>query len=296
MKDLPPQRPTPATPLTLDMIRAKWASMLAKGESVGTATHHACYFALEHFLGLPWLKKHVLSECSTPGYLSHRPKMVDEFIGIDKDHTQRVVQLAEALLNLQAVEGLGDRLDRLYQGQIEPTMAELDFGMFMRVQGTDFRYVEASGVKTRDYDVELFYPDGIAACGDIKCKLDGSAFSKTGLLSTLTKGRQQLPADRPGILFVKVPQEWVDRSTGILGAEEDAAEALEEFFRSTQRVVLVAFYSKMTTELAGGTAISYMCRQFENKSVRFDRDGSWGLFDVDQQKPVWLNLSAALRM
>jgi hypothetical protein len=220
--------------------------------------------------------------------------MADDEFGIDKAHTQRVLQLAETLFNLQGVRGLDERLDMLFSGQIEPTMAELDFGMFLRMQGSDFCYVPASGVKGQDYDVELLYADGLTACADSKCKLDGSGFSKDGLLSTLKKARQQLPANRPGIAFVKLPQEWVDRETGNLGLGDDVGDLLEEFFRTTGRIVLVAFYSRITTELAKGTAINHVCRQFENRHPRFKRAGSWGLFDAETQVPGWINLNAFL--
>lgn len=223
------------------------------------------------------------------------PAMVDDEIGIDKRHTQRIHQLAETLFNLQAVHGVDERVDLIFRGQIESTMAELDFGMFLRMQGADFRYVSTSGVRGYDYDVELHYPDGTTACADSKCKLDGSAFSRNGLLNTLKKVRTQLPTDRPGIAFVKVPQEWVDRESGNLGLGENAGEIVDDFFRSTERIVLVALYSRVTTELAAGTAINHICRQFENQRARFRRNGTWGLFDQKTQVPGWIGLNDLLQ-
>lgn len=294
MNAIPSVRPKPAWPLTLDMIRRKFEVVLARGDAAGTAYHHALYYVLAHFVGEAWLRTHVLYGCPRQGHLSMNPTMVDGEFGFDKAHTQRVLQLAETLFNLQGVQGLAERLDLLFSGQIESTMAELDFGMFLRMQGIDFRYVPPSGVKGHDYDVELIYPNGMIACADSKCKLDGSAFSREGLLNTLKKARKQLPADRPGIAFVKVPQEWVDRETGNLGLTDDVGDLLDEFFRATKRMVLVALYSRMTTELAGGTAINHVCRQFENRYPRFERAGTWGLFDPESQVPGWISLNAFL--
>jgi hypothetical protein len=290
----PNVRPEPTSPLTLDMIRRKFEVVLAKGEGPGTANHHALYYVLAHFLGEAWLRTHVLYGCASQGYLSMNPMMGEGGVGVDKVHTQRVLQLAETLFNLQGVQGMDQRLDSLFGGQIESTMAELDFGMFLRMQGSDFRYVTTSGVKGQDYDVELIYSGGLTACADSKCKLDGSEFSRAGLLSTLKKARKQLPPDRPGIAFVKIPQEWVDRETGNLGLGDDVATLLEEFFTSTERMVLVAFYSRMTTELPEGTAINHVCRQFESRRTRFERTGTWGLFDPDSQVPGWISLNAFL--
>ena len=287
-------RPKPTSPLTLDMIRRKFEAVQAKGEKPGTAYHHALYYVLAHSLGDEWLQTHVLYRCNRPGYLSMNPAMVDGDIGVDKEHTQRVLQLADTLFNLQHVEGLDQRLDMLFHGQIESTMAELDFGMFLGMQGFEFRFVSTSGVTGNDYDVELIYPDGRIACAESKCKLDGSEFSEKGLLSTLKKARLQMPRDRPGILFVKIPQEWVDRQTGEIGLSGNLDKILEEFFRTTERIVLVALYSRMTTELPKGTAINHVCRQFANRMTRFDHANTWGLFDPPKQLPGWVNLNKFL--
>jgi hypothetical protein len=295
MNAVPHASRKPSSPLTVDMVRRKFWVVLAKGDGPGTAYHHALYHVLAHFLGEAWLRTHVLYGCPRQGYLSMNPTMADNEFGFDKAHTQRVLQLAETLFNLQGVPGIDERLDLLFRGQIESTMAELDFGMFLRMQGADFRYVPTSGVKGRDYDVELIYPDGLIACADSKCKLDGSAFSRDGLLSTLKKTRKQLPVERPGIAFVKVPREWVDRETGNLGLGNDVADLLDEFFRATGRVVLVALYSRMTTELSEGTAINHVCLQLENRRPRFERAGPWGLFDRETHRPVWISLNACLR-
>ncbi|HXY59828.1 MAG TPA: hypothetical protein VEH76_14770, partial [Methylocystis sp.] len=113
MNAAPSARPKPTTPLTLDMIRRKFEVVLARGEGPGTAYHHALYYVLAHFLGEAWLRTHVLYDCPRQGYLSMNPTMVDDDFGVDKAHTQRVLQLAETLFNLQGVQGLDERLDVL---------------------------------------------------------------------------------------------------------------------------------------------------------------------------------------
>jgi hypothetical protein len=90
-----------------------------------------------------------------------------------------------------------------------------------------------------------------------------------------------------------MPTTW--RATGNLGLGDDVSALLNEFFKGTERVVLVALYSKLTTDLPQGTAISYACRQFENRSSRFVRNGSWGLSEGARQNHGWVHLSSALR-
>jgi hypothetical protein len=159
-------RPKRNTPLTLDIVRAKWDAVRASGDTVGSALHHACHCALEYFFGVEWLHDHVLVGCRYPGYLTMNPTVQADGMGVDKDHTLRVVQLAELLYNLQGVPGLDHCLDRMFSGQIEPTMAELDFGMFMRRQGVAFSYVSQTGRTTHDYDVDIIYEHGRAPSYD----------------------------------------------------------------------------------------------------------------------------------
>jgi len=286
-----PGRPVRSAPLTLEMVQAKWTSVRAAGETVGTTLHHACYYVLAYFLGDPWLHDHVLVGCRYPGFLSMKPVMQGDGMGIDKDHTLRAIQLAEVLFNLQGVPGLEHCLDRMFSGQIEPTMAELDFGMFLHRQGVPFRYVSPSGVKQQDFDVDVLYAGGPVACGDIKCKIEGSDYSEATVLNALRKVRQQLPADRPGIAFVKVPQDWVDARTGDLGVGESVAETLEKFFSTTKRMVLVVFYTKLTFELPQGTAIRHVALERENASSRYAGVRSWRLFDEMGAAPHWVNFS-----
>ena len=284
-------RPDRFAPLTLEMIRAKWAAVRASGEAVGTTLHHACYYVLAYFFGDPWLHDHVLFGCRYPGYLTMRPVMQGGGMGIDKDHTLRVVELAEILFNLQGVPGVEHCLDRMFSGQIEPTLAELDFGMFLHRQGVAFSYVAPSGVKTQDYDVDVPYDGGSVASGDIKCKIEGSNYTEATVLNSLRKARQQLPGDRPGLIFVKVPQEWVDAGTGNLGVGDDVSETLTKFFRDTKRVLLVVFYTKLTFHLAQGTAIRHVALERENPLSRYASDRSWRLFDAVREAPAWANFS-----
>jgi len=70
------------------------------------------------------------------------------------------------------------------------------------------------------------------------------------ILSTLNTARKQLPANEPGIIFVKVPEVWV-RTQDIQTAAE---EALGKFFRNTNRVGGLASFCLETAETRVVTA------------------------------------------
>jgi hypothetical protein len=212
-------------------------------------------------------------------------------MGIDKEHTLKVLELAELLYNLQGVSGLDHCLDRMFSGLIESTMAELDFGMLLQRQGIAFSYVTPTGVKTQDYDVDVRYEGGPVACGDIKCKIEGTEYAESSLMNSLKKAQKQFPSDRRGIVFVRVPQHWVDPSSGNLGVETNVAKMLAKFFKTTKRVVLVVFYTKFTFHGPEGTAIRHVALERENPQSRYAHDRSWRLFKEVKGLPDWVDFS-----
>jgi hypothetical protein len=68
--------------------------------------------------------------------------------------------------------------------------------------------VKPTGVTGTDYDVDIIYPNGLHVCGDAKCKVEGTDFNVKSIGYSLSKARKQLPDDRPGIVFVKIPPRW----------------------------------------------------------------------------------------
>src|SRR5712671_5500791 len=94
-------------------------------------------------------------------------------------------------------------------GNIEGTYAELDFGRMLYLNQVPFRFVVPQGATGRDYDIEVEYPNGVIASADAKCKIEHTGFTENSITNTLKKARKQLPDDRPGIIFVKVPSRWI---------------------------------------------------------------------------------------
>jgi hypothetical protein len=94
----------------------------------------------EYFFGVEWLRDHVRTGGRYSGYLTMNPVVQNDGMGIDQNHTLKVLELAELLYNLQGVPGLDHCLDRMFSGEIQATMAELDFGMFLRRQGVAFMH------------------------------------------------------------------------------------------------------------------------------------------------------------
>jgi hypothetical protein len=247
---------------------------------------------VKHYMGVEWLEKHTSPFVNKPGYFRLEVASgSDELVAIKG---QKLVDLGELLLNLQHVEGFDSCIRRLRDGDLEPTLAELSLAGLIYVNDWSFRFVEPTGEKRSDYDYEITHSDGLVVCADAKCKIESTALSENTVLNALKKARGQLPDDRPGIVLIKFPPDWlkVDGHLDILLAPTN------EFFRSNSRIVSVGFY---TTPMALGGGYMSQGHQFmevHNRLNKFDVRRDWRLFSrwrppegaANGLPPKWLRL------
>lgn len=167
---------------------------IAKSLALGSAV-------LRHFFGVQWFDRYVMPTTRKPGFLT-----ISEIdaVRLATSH-YRIMDLAEILYNLQTVPGFDECIHKMRRGDIDGTYAELDFGRMLYLYQVPFRYVVPSGITGNDYDIELRYPSGITACGDAKCKLETTKFSRDTVDSALEKARSQLPKTRPADVLAVVP-------------------------------------------------------------------------------------------
>ena len=196
----------------------------------------------------------------------------------------RIFDLAESLFNLQNVPGFDECVAQMKGGgKIEATCAELDFGRFLYIHDVEFRFNIATMKKGADYDVELIYPDGLAVPADAKCKLVSTDIDPRSIPKTLEKGRKQLPADRPGVIFLKVPQSWIE-DTAV--ATQMVREG-ERFFRNTNRIISVKFYAPHLMIRDGMIVHRHALREITNKRSKFNDGRNWDLFNDNPVPAGW---------
>ncbi|HEU4388715.1 MAG TPA: hypothetical protein VFV34_13015 [Blastocatellia bacterium] len=171
---------------------------------------------------------------------------------------ERAVRIAELVFNLQTVEGIKTRLSALAAGQIEDTYAELEAAGYLKRRGLNLRFVTPTGRKGGDYDAEVILSDSSKVNCEMKCKVEDSHLTSSGLLTSLKGARRQLPADEAAVVFIKIPESWLaDTNLNVI-----IAKALEDFFRSTSRVVgVVLRWEEVWLELQGPSgAVVYKYR------------------------------------
>src|SRR3990167_5592670 len=240
---------------------------------------------LKRFLGEGWLRANVLQDAqlSMPDGFFRM-----EFSSDDRRElkTTRVLDFAETLFNLQHIHGFDDRIDQMRTADAEATFAEFDFGRFLYIHDIDFRFVVPTGKRGQDYDCSITYEDGRKACADTKCRTEESEVRPESIRHALEPARKRnLPKDKPGIVFVKVPQAWIEQPN-VLGKDTAIAR---DFLRQTKRIVLVVLYSSVLILRKEEKMIwmRHLHREVENPEHRFDRTKSWLLFQHFDVRPEW---------
>jgi hypothetical protein len=193
------------------------------------------------------------------------------------------------LLNLRSVSGFPKVLAMIKAGDIEAGFAELEVGKLLAINSRKFEFNLPTFIKGEDFDLEIRFGN-MTACADTKCKLEDTKRSVGTLIESLRKAQGQLPADRPGIVFVKLPQTW--NPDGLDGSHSDAIqEVCEKFFRGTGRIVSVVFYFSLTLDFGSESAGYLMSTERINPNHRFDQNVDWRvLSDVREPPPHWLDL------
>jgi hypothetical protein len=266
-------------------VSIRWLRRLANGiqfESTDTPAGRAYRLAVPlivRFMGLDWYDTYLSRNGTGPNYL--RPTIwTDE--GLDT-HMMRATIFAEMLFNLQEVPGFDACLEQMSAGKIESAFAELEIGRLMAIHNLDFSFVRPTGTRGESYDLEIRYPDGYPVCAETKCKLEETEITLQTVADTLNDARPQLPQNKPGIVFLKIPRHWIDDVTYASSLEEVVAK----FLRGTGRVVSVKVYTSKIVyspdEL--GEVLAY--REFSSSNHRFptERNRNWDLLPRSPAAP-----------
>lgn len=147
----------------------------------------------------------------------------------------RISKLAEYIFNLQDVQGIDEIIARLSLDTIEATFAELACGAFLYRHSIPFNFVKPEGIKGENYDIEITTPNELQICCEVKSKKEDATLSVKTIKNSLKTAQRQLPNKKPGVIFLKIPEEWVFDST----ITETFQSILTEFFRNSNRIVAI---------------------------------------------------------
>jgi hypothetical protein len=195
----------------------------------------------------------------------------------------RTIDLGELLFNLQNIEGFDSCVARLKGSDVEATLAELDVARMLYINDQRFWFVERQNKAGSDFDFRVIYPGGQVACIEAKCNLETVAFNPATIRNALQKARTQLPQNEPGIIFVKLPSQWI-------AAPEFARQTTEianAFLRGTGRVVSVKYYVAHFLFTGGTLGQGHVFKEITNQKHRFDNSRNWDLLTNWVPFPSW---------
>jgi hypothetical protein len=252
----------------LQILARETKMIVPRGTSALDLSYHMAGVVLRMFFGLPWLEKYITGPKATNFLVTTAPAQERWVIGIT-----RIIHLAEMLFNLQRTAGFDEVLEKISGGAIESAFAELEAGRLLYQYGIGFRFVKRQHKEKKDYDLEFFHHNGELICGETECKIETTNLTDGTIKNTLDHARGQLPEDRPGALFVNVPQTWWSNPTFI----DDFRRISKRFLNGTERIVLIEAFS-FTIKLESGllrdaTAIEELL----STTHRFDRSLDWRL-------------------
>ena len=277
-------------PLTISNLDG-WASELAKKAMPGTPTfaNAVQVYITVHFLGERWYYNHAYLK-SLPTSILH-PSFGED--GLAPVYSMRMLNLAEMLLNLQGVEGFQTCLDHMTLDQLESALSELQIGMMLYQDRIAFRYIDPLTVTGKSPDIEITLAGGTTALADIKCKYENTDISYETVTNTLKSARKQLPGGKPGMIFVKVPQEWTFESGELIMLPMPVVNATGDFLRNTTRVVKVIFYMfHLSRNADGGILNRHAILEVNNPRNPDDLPWNADLFPPPHTRFNWITMSS----
>jgi hypothetical protein len=187
---------------------------------------------------------------------------------------RRICELADMLMNLQHVGGFEEPFSKLKTDNIEAAFDAFEIGGTLHRSSVRFQFMKPQGVKGKDYDYEAYPNSRDTVCIEGKCKLSSTSLSDATIQLTLDKAREQLPENKPGVIFVRVPGAWA----GDDYLSTPFARVVNDFLRRTTRVAMVTVCSRVTIPTEG-TKISspFVARPLFSERPEFACAKSWNL-------------------
>ena len=267
------------------------------GDAIRNSAEVRAMPSLAPVLASSRLIRHFLADPASPHGEFLRPPFDADRPGTQ---TQRLTYLAEALFNLQEVEGFAPLVERMRASKEPSGLMELHVARLLRLAGAQFRFVNPRGIWGQDYGLEVVYPDGLASPSETNARLRSAELGTSMIMRALEKGRPQLPENGAGLLFLMVPLAWFGPDQRKI-AERVMTETALEFFRGskkqrgTRRVVSVKYYADPLACLDGAPGVAHPIKEVSNPYNPAYPNREWNLFPMQVAggaSPVsWMRLS-----
>ena len=212
--------------------------------NVVTETFWLSIMIVTFMLGDEWRSRNITANLFTDdkrmGYLLPRLKTEDEIY----EHQFRMLLLADSLFSLQNCKGFNMKIEDLQQVsptnldvRLEDIVIELQIASMLVRSGHGVRFRRPSRIERQDFDIEIDFRKSSNIFAEIKCKRDETTVNINNLRRTLYKAEKQLPTTNAGILFVRIPTNWIKYKN----LAPDVDKVLRNFFNKISHVNAVVF-------------------------------------------------------
>jgi hypothetical protein len=237
---------------------------------------------MQKFFGEEWIERHIM-EARKATFLN---KVGSDYELIQKE--MRRILLAEMMYNLQDKDRFVLCWRDIYSGdmsQIESSYAVLEVARALYAFAIDrqlrVKFIKPEGETGKKRpDLYIILSDGVRLYAEAKVRDNESDFTIRRLENRLSGAKKQLPKNRPGTVFVKIPASWFfneDKIKQLISMVEKSVS------RSPWVVSVVLFVSNVHFDDSMSVAIVSEKTAFKeiiNGSHKFKRHRGreWGMF------------------
>jgi hypothetical protein len=254
-------------PLLLDTL-SRLESINTERGSVARNMAGALLFII---FGAEWFKEHVELNANpdpwmlnvTEAWLASHPVPPPDPRRII--HAQRVIRLGDAwftIVNkrLQGLETLRQRF--LTRNDTRASFAETEVASLLIHNGCSVRVVGESGVRGQDFDLAATVR-GVQVSVEVT-EIMGGHLSISTALNKLQGKRNQVPPDRPAVLYVHIPESWMQqRALSVLILD---AAIRRFFFRSRRYNMVVLMWETFRFTPDGGVSQMFFQPVYNNRA------------------------------
>jgi hypothetical protein len=273
------------SPEDVRQAAAKLQANLNWRDSPETRAYMAATSLLIEWLGFPWAEREIFLASDTQQFF--RFGATSSPTHPMYRHFDRVVALADMLYNLQTVDGIAGRVDKIRDDSVETGVAELEGARIIRQSGYPIRFIPESNVR-KVHDLATTVSGVTIAC-ESKCKLETTQLSAKTVKNTLDDARDQLPRDRPGVVFLKIPEVWKTTVESV----EQISTGVRSFLSTTGRVSAVITHQEQWGFSSDNVIVVRvpLLGTYHNPRARHSLTRPGGLFPLAVDLGSWTRLT-----
>lgn len=247
--------------IDMDRLASELIEVAERHQKDSVALIYAlAYRVIRFFLGAEWAERRVRLHATPDAWMLNG---LDETTELRFVHIDRVVTLADALFRLSGCSGFEALLERFSRPDTKPSCIEADVASLFAEEQFEVEIIRERGIRGQDFDFRAT-KDAISVSVEVTAKSPVPISAKT-LFNTLSEKRDQVPSDKPAILYVQIPKTW---ASGGAITEQALSAAISNNFARSRRFNAVVIIWEFLIPAFTGAVIGLAYRPFIHPNPR----------------------------